>query len=800
MESIDSGSFLSGRDMSVHVEKSNNKLVVCTDYVEVHYDIERGAIPVYFKNRESDTVFIDGGDGLSHPDISVCLNESLEDDYTEVKLSEMGRAHYESYAGSTGSVRIEFLASHESISVIRTVTFLPDSPFVSESIEIENISDRPLLIDRYPEWENIGSAVAGDVFNYQVEAGGVDYCFDGIRINPDSWDDEYVTPACAYPFFHNHGLFAEMGDESINLVAGHHGSVLPCIMAYNESMQEGLLVSCISDQSLAYVHAASSAELQKGTISARLWWARWLNPGERQRAATFIMCAFVGDYADMLVSFRDYISDICRVTSPDDTSEDLLDELFVAKFPTPLIHALGDWKELEPYIDAVSRLGCSAVWQSGAWLDSCDINEKVVLSRCQPVSRNGRYSVTEKLGGEEAFKGYLAYAHSRGMKCITWITGYGISSYSDIFQNHPDAFIRLRKPQTPMVDHPSWPGYDLSVGRGDPYLYSPFNCSGIAGDTTNRHWRELWIATHAYWAEQGVDGFFFDSFNPMTPNYNVRPWPGQIAQAIVPLQREARAEAKKYNPDFFTFTEGGGFRMAGVNDFTHTWREAGPPPLPPFRKRELTPREEALFLRDEMLSLLPGSRFWMGFNDAGHRTDRDINMDSIRPRILYTMLAKGMPVIHLFACDKNQRSFVTETEYWDQWQPCPANAPDANEWRMVEYVQKLWSLRMGQSALKSGSVTLAGVRADNAAVISFVRQSDNEIIIVALNFNYEDTACRIEVDLDTIGIEQGASVICKELLHSNQHMEEVKLIDSEMRMIIPQRDAVVLKLHKRVNE
>ena len=35
--------------------------------------------------------------------------------------------------------------------------------------------------------------------------------------------------------------------------------------------------------------------------------------------------------------------------------------------------------------------------------------------------------------------------------------------------------------------------------------------------------------------------------------------------------REARRLARQANPDFFSFTEGGGYLMATVNDFTHTW-------------------------------------------------------------------------------------------------------------------------------------------------------------------------------------------------------------------------------------
>ena len=119
--------------------------------------------------------------------------------------------------------------------------------------------------------------------------------------------------------------------------------------------------------------------------------------------------------------------------------------------------------------------------------------------------------------------------------------------------------------------HPQWPGFDFSLGWDDDWIYHPYGGPTVGPDHTHPCWREFWLVNQAYWLANGVDGIFFDSFNPMPPNYALRPWPGQIGLEINNLQREARRRNREINPDFFSMTEGSGYLMATVNDFTHIW-------------------------------------------------------------------------------------------------------------------------------------------------------------------------------------------------------------------------------------
>ena len=464
---------------------------------------------------------------------------------------------------------------------------------MKETIALRNVCDHPLLIDRYPDWQAAGkTAVAGDLYHWGVNPGGVDYLLDGLCIGGDYAHTEYVTPACGYPFFYNRGKFAEMGDTAITLVAGHHGAVLPCIMAYNAQVQSGVLLSCMHDRCLRYVRMLGDQQARTGTITAQLWWARWLNPGETQEAATWRLLPFSGDYGERLDEYRHWLASAHGITPPADAAGHL-DELFIGCTHPVVLNGLGHCDKMRPYVDAIREVGCTAYWWGKPWLDAIDVDKRAWMSRCQPQTRDFKYALTDKYGSEPAIRALTDYIHEKGMKDVAWMTGYGLTVFDPLYRQHPEMFIHMRRPvirqaTESIPGHELIPDFECNAGVDDEYVYPPFGGTTIGGDTTSPYWRQFWLHNQEYWMANGVDGLFFDSFNPMPPNYALYPWPGQISEEINHLQREARRLARAVNPDFFSFTEGGGYLMATVNDFTHTWPGATPPPLPPYRTRPLS--------------------------------------------------------------------------------------------------------------------------------------------------------------------------------------------------------------------
>jgi hypothetical protein len=283
-----------------------------------------------------------------------------------------------------------------------------------------------------------------------------------------------------------------------------------------------------------------------------------------------------------------------------------------------------------------------------------------------------------------------------------------------------------------------------------------------------------------------VDGIFFDSFNPMPPNYALRPWPGQISLEIINLQREARRLARAVNPDFFSFTEGGGYLMATVNDFTHTWPGATPPPLPPYRTRPLTPEEEARFLRDELVSLIPGARAW-----ATVAGEDEVS----RPRVLFNMFAGRMPVLPMFTTGAQPEPITNEPEYWAYFRPRPADDPAPREKAHWEQVKRQWNLRMAHPELKSGRIEFQTVSAADPAVFAFLRLQDRHATLVALNFRSEPVTCAVTLDLAVAGLAAAEKLSPVELL-SGAPLPACTGADLAQGypLTLPPRDGVLVKL------
>jgi len=620
----------------------------------------------------------------------------------------------------------------------------------------------------------------------------------GLRIGDVYEETGYVTPACGYPFFYNRGRFAEMGETSITLVAGHHGAVLPCVMAYNEAAQSGVLLSCLHDRCLRYVRLGADQQAQTGTIAAQVWWARWLAPGERQEVATWHLVPFFGDYSVMLDEYRHWLVVEQGITPPAEEAAHL-DELFVAAAHSVVLHGLGHCDLLRPYVDAVRELGCTAFWWGKPWLDSIDVDKRAWMSRCQPQTRDYKYALTPNYGGEPAIRALSDYIHARGLLDIAWVTGYGLTVFDPLYREHPEVFIRLRRPvkRIPTGDvpgHELMPDLDTMAEVNDEYIYTPFSGASIGADTTNPHWRKFWLHNQEYWAANGVDGIFFDSFNPMPPNYALRPWPGQISMEIINLQREARRLALRVNPNFFTFTEGGGYLMSTVNDFTHTWPGATPPPLPPYRNNPLSPEEEARFLRDEILSMLPGARAHADISNV-LGDGAEVQGWSVLPRVIFFLFGGRMPILKVFAVGAQPEPIRNEPEYWTYFRPRPADDPAPGEKAHWEAVKAQWQLRMAHPELKSGSLILRGCETDDPAVFAFLRAKDGHLSAVVLNFGAEPAECALRINWPVAGLVPPEQDLApRELLRSADLPPTCAgQLETGYKVSVPARDGAVIR-------
>ncbi len=755
---------------------------------EASWDLSRGGVMVYLHDLRSDVTLIDARVAGVGPDLLVAVSETLEDVARDVRLSTMGQATVEIRNGE-GESRVILEARNDELGIERELRFRDDSAWIDEKVTLRNLSDRALLIDRYPDWAAAGkTAVAGDLYHWGVTPGGVDYVLEGLRIGGDFDNTFYVHPAAGYPFFHNVNKFADMGDTAFTIIAGHHGAIFPCVMAWNPQRQAGLLFSCMHDRCLRYIHVAGGVATKGGQLSLNVWWARWLAPGERHEVATWQLVPFVGDYGPMLAEYRQWLAEVHGVRGPQQVSP-RLDEMFVGTFPVATTHALGSFEAMIPYIDIAADVGCTAMWWTQPWLDSFDVEPRAWMSRCQPQSRDFKYGITPEFGGEAGFLKVVDYIHDAGLLNIVWMTGYGLTSFDPLFQEHPEAFVRARRPiprsaQAAMND-PLLPNFDPNVGIPDEYVYPPFGGTTVGVDTMHPLWRKFWLTNQEYWVSKGVDGIFFDSFNPMPPNYALRPWPGEISLEIINLQREARRRCQEINPSFFSFTEGGGYRMASVNDFTHCWHGATAPPLPPFRTHPLTPAEEARYHRDELLSSVVGGRSWA---NVAREDDR------CRPRVLFNFFSGKMPVLNLFATSARPEPIRNELEYWAYFKPYPADAPAPAERAHWDEVRRLWQIRQSIPELKSGRVEFMTVTCDDPGVFAFVREVERQFTLVAINFHDQATRCAVAVDLHGVERPAASTFRPRDVLNGQQFPSvAADELRRGFRLDLPGRDGAVIR-------
>jgi hypothetical protein len=233
--------------------------------------------------------------------------------------------------------------------------------------------------------------------------------------------------------------------------------------------------------------------------------------------------------------------------------------------------------------------------------------------------------------------------------------------------------------------------------------------------------------------------------------------------------------------------------MATVNDFTHTWPGITQPPLPPFRTTALSPEEEATFLRDEALSMLPGARAWVLMQDGPDEQA----FNDCRPRMLYNMFSGHMPVLSMFTTGAQPEPIHNETDYWAYWKPFPAESPHPLEAEHWERVKAEWQLRRAHPALHAGTLELHAAQMDDPAVHVVLRRKDDDICVVALNFRHEPVTCQLTVDLLAIGIAPDSHFSPFDLLHDVCCPPCTGAdLQQGYALSIPPRDGVVIKLQK----
>ncbi|HEY3415919.1 MAG TPA: hypothetical protein VGM23_03450, partial [Armatimonadota bacterium] len=725
------------------------------DLVSLTFDLPRGGALRQVSELSSGTRFFADDDGRGMPDLVLVCNDQ------EVRLSSMAVAEHHHLVSTDGSqVELVIVSQGEGLEVTQTWRLGTSSRWAELTLQLKNLRSQEVFIDRYPEgWqqENV-SAIAGDLYHYSNNPGGVEYHFAGLDFG--GWETlDVVTPEMGYPFFHNRWHFSLMGECPINVTTSPHGLRLPYVMAYNPhaagGQGAGLLMGWVDETCMTYFRMECDPAARTGQANLQLWYSRYLRPGESITLEPIQLAAFTGHYRGMMAEYRDWLVAEHNAQAPQE-NWDALGDLFIVSPPASLGEG-NDFSVLYPYVDRAAEMNVTGFWISGTWEDTrYNYEVRICMNPCAVMPVNDVYAPKATHGGEASLRKLVDYIHAKGMKAICWITGGGLPWPSEPVQKYPDWWTYQKHPiPNEMIKNPSWPGTEPGYGRPDPYLYFPFP-ELCAPDTTSHGWRGFWERSFLNAARLGMDGVFIDSMNPMMPNYRRYPWPGESAKGVIPLFRKVRqAVTEQYGEGHFYFPEAGGYLCQEVTDAAESYPGLAAPPTVPCRKEPLTPGEMVEFIHDKYLSMLPHTRGWGDITGVP---------GSARPWSLYHLYSTQMPRLNDSFYESSQH-FDNETVRAITSRMRPVDSDTPEQATAYRWVGEAVAVRRQYRELALADMDLASVATTTEGVLVFARAHEGQLSIVLVNFNPEAVEAPLQLlDPKALGLETGKTYQVRDLL------------------------------------
>ena len=724
--------------------------------ISLSFDPQRGGALRQVTELASGTSFFATEAERGAPDLVLVCNDR------EVRLSAMTVAESRQLKSADGRLtELVMVSRGEGLEITQTWSLAKDSRWAELTLRLKNLGSEEVLIDRYPQgWqqENV-SAVAGDLYHYSNNPGGVEYHFAGLDFG--GWETlDVVTPEMGYPFFHNRWHFSLMTDLPINVTSSPHGVRLPYVMAYNPKAADGqgagLLMGWVDETCMTYFRLQNNPTAQTGQANLQLWYARYLRPGESVTLEPIQLAAFTGHYRGMMADYRDQLVAEHGAQAPAENWETLGD-LFVVSSAGCSLGEGNDFTTLIPYVDRAAEMNVTGFWIGGVWEDTRYNREvRICMNECCIMPKNDVYTPKATHGGEASLRKLIDHIHSKGMKAICWITGGGLPWPSEPVQKYPDWWTYQKHPiPNEMIKNPSWPGTQPGFGRPDPYLYFPFPelCSP---DTTSHGWRGFWERSFLNAARLGLDGVFIDSMNPMMPNYRRYPWPGESAKGVIPLFRKVRQAVKaQYGEGHFYFPEAGGYLCQEVTDAVEYYPSPSAPPTVPCRKAPLTPQEMVDYIQDRYLSILPHTRGWCDVTGVPGPS---------RPWSLYALYSTAMPRLNDSFYESSQK-FANETEraLTSRLRPLGSDTPE--QAAAYKWLGEAFALRRKYRELAVADMDLTSVSTTAPGVLVFARALNGALSVVLVNFNPTPVEAPLKLmDLAALGLEAGKTCRVRDLL------------------------------------
>jgi cyclomaltodextrinase len=361
----------------------------------------------------------------------------------------------------------------------------------------------------------------------------------------------------------------------------------------------------------------------------------------------------------------------------------------------------GDFKGITARLDDLKALGVTILWLMPIHPVG---QEKKKGSVGSPYAVRDYYAINPDYGTRENLKRLTTEAHRRGLKVII-----------DIVANHTSWDSVLMK-------HPDFYKHD-AAGR----ITYPYDWTDVAAlNYDNRQLREYMTDMLKYWIREfDLDGFRCDVAGEVPTDF----W------------EHARAELEKIKPDIFMLAEAHKAELeVKAFDLDYSW------PLHSALNSVLQGRARASDLRavwEEEVKEWPRGALHMRFSD-NHDERRAIARFG-EPGALaasaFMFTLDGLPLIYngMEVGDTTESGAPALFEKLPIFWPISERRPE-----FPRFYQQMITLRRSSSALRRGS--LAWLRnSDELQVLTFLRRSPEEEVLIAINFSSRPFFGTVEV-------------------------------------------------------
>ncbi len=338
------------------------------------------------------------------------------------------------------------------------------------------------------------------------------------------------------------------------------------------------------------------------------------------------------------------------------------------------------------------------------------------------------FNVEQRLGGNQAFKGFITDAKARKMRVMLDGVFNHTSHEHEWFKD-----VRDKGPESPY-----WSFYDV---KRHPIRYSR-DADGVLRSPDYRSWWDYATLPELWTTRDAVRDIFLRSPNSVAKHwikeYGIDGWRMDVADEVeMDFWREARKEIKKTNPDTWMVAENwhdaSHYLQGDQFDGAMNYRFFQQPAVKYFAKKEISSDE---FVKQVQSPYPHEARFAM-FNHLGsHDTPRFVTEASgdwyrMRPAAIFQMTWVGVPVIYYgdeIGMDGGKDPECRKGFAWDQLN----HSSPAVQLRSL--YKTLIDTRKGVDALRRGTADFIYTHNDNK-MVAFRRHSsgDPRDAVVVLN-------------------------------------------------------------------